>query len=271
MLLDDIDVLAMSAAPYSYEGSGPVDECMRESYRELVYIRDLVDPDGKMNIPCYLGSEKYLDDVNTPVISEAAENIVRLVNESDDIVYVGAIGCPTNVASALLLDPSIADKAVIVLLGGSTFDKKSCNDFNFCQDTNAVRVIFESGVPVIFLPAEGCTDKLYMTNAEVHFYLKDKTGKIGNCLCDFFDHEECPPENGDECQTRQRSIYDIAVPAFIHSPDSFDYEIVPTRTVTEGCTWTALDGGKNIIYVKHPHRNVINSGFFTTLRKADLK
>ena len=271
MLLEDIDILALTAAPYSYEGSDPPEVCMRESYRELVHVRDLVDPDGKMNIPCYLGSENYLDSITSPVISEAAENIVRIVNEADDIVYIGVIGCPTNVASALLLDPSIVDKAVIVLLGGHSFNYDYCGDFNFCQDTNAVRVIFESEVPVIFLPAVGCTDSICMSNSEVYFYLKDKAGKIGNYLCDLFDHEECPPENSDGCQSRLRSIYDLGTVAFLHDPGKFVYQKVPARTVTSTCHWKTLNDAKNIIYVEAAHRNPIISEFLNTLRKADLK
>lgn len=273
MVLDDINVLAMTAAPYSYEGSEPPAICMEESYKELVRVRDMVDPDGKMNIPCYRGSERYMENTIAPVMSEAAENIVRIVNETDDIVYIGAIGCPTNVASALLLDPSIADKVVVVLLGGSSFDCNFCDDFNFIQDPTAVRVIFESGVPIIFLPAMGgkCTDTIRLSNADVYYYLKDKTGKIGNYLCNLFDHEECPPETDEECTSRQRSIYDIGAVGIVHEIGTFDYRIVPSYTVTPECTWRELGDGRSIIYAKYAFNTRIASNFFTALRKANLK
>ena len=273
MVLDDINVLAMTAAPRPLDESVPPIATMESNYKELIRVRDMVDPDGKMNIPCYRGSEKYMDSIFTPVRSEAAENIVRIVNEADDVVYICAIGCPTNVASALLLDPSIAEKAVVVLLGGSSFDCEFCGDFNFCQDVNAVRVILESGVPVILLPAMGgkCTDTIRLSNADIHFYLKDKTGKIGNYLCDIFDNEERPPEMNGECTSRQRSVYDIGAVEIVHDIDSFDCKIYPSYTVTPQCTWRKLENGKSIIYAEYAYGMRITSSFFTSLRKANLK
>lgn len=274
MILDDIDVLAMSASPFDNVRASSIKDSQEKSYDELVRVRDLVDPEGKLGIPCYRGSESYMKNMITPVMSEAAENIVRIVNEADDIVYIGVIGCFTNIASALLLDPSIADKVVIVLLGGSSLRCNGCGDFNLCQDVNAARVIFECGVPVALLPAIGgeCTDAIYMTNAEVEFYLRGKAGKIGNYLCEIFNEEECPPENdGDNCESRQRSIFDIGAVAFVHNPDSFRYEIVPTRTSTSDCTWREIKDGRNMIYVKYADRNRIVSDFFTAVRKANLK
>ncbi|MBR6558731.1 MAG: nucleoside hydrolase [Clostridia bacterium] len=274
MLLDDIDVLAMTAAPFSNERStGPADG-MEKSYEELLKVRDFVDPDGKLNIPCYRGSDRYMDSMITPVESDAAENIVRIVNEADDIVYIGVIGCFTNIASALLLDPSIANKTVILLLGGSSLSCNGCGDFNLYQDVNAARIIFECGVPVVLLPAIGgrCTDAIYMTNAEVSFYLKDKAGRIGNYLCEIFNDEECSPENDDDvCESRQRSIFDIGAVAFLHNPEAFKYEIVPTRTTTPDCRWRVLEDGRNMIYAELAYRNRIVSDFFTAVRKANLK
>ncbi len=107
MLSDNIDVLAMTAAPFvSSTFTDPADG-MEASFKELVKVRDMVDPDGKMNIPCYRGSRSFMENTITPVRSEAADNIIRIVHETDDIVYIAAIGAFTNVASALMIDPSI--------------------------------------------------------------------------------------------------------------------------------------------------------------------
>ncbi|MBR6558734.1 MAG: nucleoside hydrolase [Clostridia bacterium] len=274
MLLDDIDVLAMTASPFSnHRSSGPADG-MEKSYQELVKVRDFVDPDGKMNIPCYRGSDKYMDNMITPVKSDAAENIVRIVNEADDIVYIGVIGCFTNIASALLLDPSIADKAVILLLGPNKLENLCADDFNLAQDRNSARVIFECGVPVVILPAlgKGCTDILYMTNAEVAYYFKDKAGKIGNYLCEIFNNDECPPDGvNNSCDTRQRSIYDIGAVAFLHDPNAFGYEIIPSKSIDAKGMWRDIKDGRNMIYVPHADRNWIVSDFYTTVRRSDLK
>jgi inosine-uridine nucleoside N-ribohydrolase len=52
--------------------------------------------------------------------SEAARNLVERAMASDpsDPLYVVAIGAITNVASAVLMEPAVAERIVIVWLGG---------------------------------------------------------------------------------------------------------------------------------------------------------
>ena len=198
MLADNINLLALTAAPFVNERSEDTADGMEKSYHEMVKIRDFVDPEGKMNIPCYRGSDDYLPNTITPIYSEAAENIVRIIKETDGIVYVAAIGAFTNIASALLIDPSIMDKMVVILVGANSFEHVDCNEFNLAQNRCAARIIFECGVPVIVLPAMGGTQHLTTTNAELTYFLRDKAGKLGNYLCDIMNEVEGVPEQDDD-------------------------------------------------------------------------
>ena len=60
-----------------------------------------------------------------------------------------AIGAITNVAAALLLEPDLVRKIVVVWLGGNTHHQPSTMEFNLMQDPDAARVIFDSGVPFV--------------------------------------------------------------------------------------------------------------------------
>ncbi len=62
------------------------------------------------------------------------------------------IGCATNIASALLLEPAIADKIVVVWRGGHDRDWPDTNEFNLMQDVYASQVLFDSGVPLFRFP-----------------------------------------------------------------------------------------------------------------------
>ena len=302
MLAKNIDLLALCAAPFTNERStGPADG-MEKSYQEMIKVHDLVDPDNKMNIPCYRGSTEYMKNIITPVKSEAAENIVRIVKETDDIVYVAVIGCYTNVASALLLDPSIADKMVVIMLGGAKFELGHANDFNLLQDRAAARVLFECGVPVIVFPAiGGVTDTIYISNAELDYYLKGKTGKIGDLLYNNFVEEENDPiitnpsdpntslhglaqllhnyyethgeetENFRMCNTSMRPIFDIAAVAFLREPGAFGAKIVPARSIDDKGMWRDLNEDRNMIYIEDLYRNYIVSDMFTVITNANLK
>ena len=52
----------------------------------------------------------------------------------DDPLYVVAIGAITNVAAALLLEPDLVRKIVVVWLGGNTHHQPSTMEFNLMQD-----------------------------------------------------------------------------------------------------------------------------------------
>lgn len=273
MLTEKLNILAFSAAPFENNHCDDAGKGMEMSYEELVRVKEFVDPENKKNIPCFRGSDRYMKNVISPVKSEAAEKISEIVHKSDDIVYIAAIGCFTNVASALLLDPSIADKAVIILLGGSTLETGSSFDYNVMQNISAAKVILECGIPVILIPAlGGCADTLYMSNAEAEFYLKGKAGKIGDLLCKNFENEEGGPFKEDNvCNCVHRSIFDIAVVALFRDPSFSEIEIVPAHSMDYNMRWVNLNEDRKMIYVKTVNRNKIISDFFTAVAQADLK
>ena len=57
----------------------------------------------------FKGSTDYLRDVTKPIRSEAALDLVSRAMKSspDDPLYVVPIGCITNIASAILIEPQI--------------------------------------------------------------------------------------------------------------------------------------------------------------------
>ncbi|MFQ9880863.1 MAG: hypothetical protein ACLRW4_21535 [Ruminococcus sp.] len=58
-----------------------------------------------------------------------------------------AIGEITNVASAILMDPEIIKKMVVVWLSGQPLYWPHAIEFNLGQDVLASQVILDSGVP----------------------------------------------------------------------------------------------------------------------------
>ena len=271
MVLDDIDLLALNAAPFVNDDSETPAEGMEKSYEELLRLRGHIDPENKRGIPCSRGSTKKMDNVISPVRSEAAENIVRLVKEADDIVYVGVIGCYTNVASALLLDPTIADKMVLILIGAGKLDYH-CGDTNIFGDVNAARVIFECGVPVILIPVMyACTELIYTTNAELNYYLKDKAGAIGNYLCEIYDRSEKINTDSDCCISRMRNLVDLGCISFLHDPSIFSYRYIPSRSTSADYYWFELNDGRSMIYADELKRNRIMTEFFESVRRYTNK
>lgn len=269
MTAEDIDVLAMTAAPFTNPRSVSPEDGMEKSYHELVAVRDMVDPGSK--IPCYRGSRAYLVDRKTPQPSEAAEAIVRLAHETDGRLYVACIGCFTNVASALLLDPSIAEKIVVILVGFHQFGICCANEFNLRQDYNAGHVILECGVPTVILPAKHCTEALRTTAAEMMAYFGNgAAGKIGDYLISLLVREHGPVilEDGT-CNPITRIIWDIASVAFLRNPDeNCVTEIVDAHTLDDDKNWTPTNDGRKMIYVSAFRRDRVYTDFYTLLRRG---
>jgi inosine-uridine nucleoside N-ribohydrolase len=170
---DKLNLKALYAAPFWNERStGPADG-MEKSYDEIVRLLAL----AQAQTPVFKGSERYLPDEKTPVSSPAAQDLVRRAAQytTEKPLYVAAIGAITNVASALLLDPSIAERIVVVWLGGHSLEWPTTDEFNMAQDVAAARVVFASGAPLVMLPCMGVVSSFTSTGPELTCWLKDRT------------------------------------------------------------------------------------------------
>ena len=114
-----LNVKALYAAPFfNMHSTGPEDGMIR-SYEEILTLLDLA---GRADLKevTFKGSIDYLKDEKTPQISPSAEQLSKLAMNytEENPLYVVAIGAITNVASAILLNPEIVSRIVIVWLGG---------------------------------------------------------------------------------------------------------------------------------------------------------
>ena len=117
---EKLNVRALYAAPFFNDrSSGPADG-MERSYQEILKLLKL----SGLQCPVYRGSDRYLPDEQTPVASDAAKHLTELAMRysPEKPLYVAAIGAITNVASALLMKPEIADSIVVVWLGGNALE-----------------------------------------------------------------------------------------------------------------------------------------------------
>ena len=175
---EKINLLALYAAPFhNHRSNGPADG-MERSYQEILMLLKLSGED----IPTYRGSTVYLPDENTPVDSDAASHLVELAKKytPEKPLYVAAIGAITNVGSALLMAPEIADNIVVVWLGGHALEWHDNAEFNIKQDVAAARVVFGSGAPLVMLPCMGVVSSFTTTGPELDYWLRGK-----NALCDY--------------------------------------------------------------------------------------
>lgn len=173
---DRARVVAISAAPFLNKKVATPGEGMEKSYQEIQKVLELALP-GKEKPPVWRGSMAFLPDENTPVDSEAARKLVSLAMTytPEKPLYVVAIGAVVNVASALLLEPAIKDRMVLVWLGGQARHYRDNLEFNLRQDVASGRVVFSSGVPMVQLPCRGVVSQFATTRYELEHWLLGKT------------------------------------------------------------------------------------------------
>lgn len=164
---------AFYAAPFYKKHLDSVKQGMEESYREICDLLKL----AKREATVLRGSETFMIDEKTPVVSEAARDLAeRALRYSPEApLYVIAIGAITNVASAILLEPKVAENTVVIWLGGHAHHYHDTLEFNLRQDIAAARVVMGSGVPLVQLPCNGVVSAFRISKPELEHWFVGKS------------------------------------------------------------------------------------------------
>ena len=258
ILSDKIDLLSVNAAPFLNNRSVSPEDGMEKSYNEILNIMELIAPEKKP--PVYRGSTSFLSDKKTPVVSDAAKNIVDTVMASEDTVYVVAIGAITNVASAIIMKPEITEKMVVVWLGGHALEWKDSREFNMVQDVKSAQVVFDSGVPFYQIPCMGVCDHLLTTIPELEACIGGK-----NKLCDYLVNIVKGYTRDPYCWSKV--IWDVSAIAALVTPDALDSVIIPSHMVTDNSTYSTDFSRHHMIYVRSLNRDRIFRALFADIAR----
>ena len=172
---------AFYAAPFSNTKEPQVARGMEQSYEEIGRLLSMMGKD----YPVMRGSDRYLPDEHTPVESEAARDLAQraLRYSPEEPLYVIAIGAITNVASAILMEPKVAENTVVIWLGGHAHHFHNTLEFNMRQDVAAARVVMGSAVPFVQLPCNGVVSGFTLSEPEMDRWLAGKSA-LADYLCD---------------------------------------------------------------------------------------
>jgi len=215
-----INPVAIYAAPFSNSRAATPAEGMEKSYDEIANVLQLCN---RTDVPTLKGSRQYLPDEKTPVDSPAARDLVARAMAAENPLYVLAIGAITNVASAILLEPKIIEKIVVIFLGGHAHFWPPHGEFNMMQDVAAGRVVFGSGVPLVQLPCMGVVSHLTTTEPELRHHMKGKSA-VGDYLYKF-TCETAVHEGGNAAWSRV--IWDISTIAWLLGGELVRDAVIP--------------------------------------------
>ncbi len=262
LLSDKVNLQAVYAAPFHNSRSSDPEDGMLKSFEEIKRVLSTI------HVPwegfAFEGSRAYLVDHETPADSPAARDLVKraMARPEGDPLYVGAIGCITNVASALLLEPEIIDRIVIVWTATNEFSWPTAREFNIMQDIFASQIIFDSGVPVVFVPAMGVSSHMMSTIWELRGCIGGKN-RLCDTLCDMFE------AYSDNHFGWAKEIWDIAAIAWLVDPDMAPSELVHMPWLSEACR-LSFDNNRHMCrVVRELHRSDIFGDMFARLADAE--
>lgn len=209
---EKLNTVAINAAPFLNVRSVSPKDGMEQSYNEIKSILSLLNREDLYS-DTFKGSGKFLKDEATPVISDAAKELVKRAMTYDDKspLYVVAIGAITNIASAILMCPKIINRIVVVWLGGHSIHWPDTHEFNMYQDIAAARVVFNSGVPLVQLPCMGVASGFIITCDEFNNRFMGK-----NKLCDHLAGRMIEDtQSFSNCSAWSRPVWDVTAVAWL--------------------------------------------------------
>lgn len=158
----------------------------------------------------------------TPVESEGVDFIIERAMAADKKapLWIISLGACTDVASAWLKRPEIAQNLVVFWHGRTRYWPEKCWGFNVYNDLKAVRILFTSDLPLILFDTG---TYLRCPVAESELRLKP-SGELGRYLHEFRFKRP-------DFQSLDKGFYDLGDIAALIEPKLVKWEVVPAPNV----------------------------------------
>ena len=258
---EKIRVRGLYAAPFfNNNSSGPADG-MEKSYDEILHLLKLA---GREDLDPLVrrGSEGYLPSETEGLDSPAARALIAeaMAHTPDAPLYVVTIGCITNVASAILLEPAIIDRIVVVWLGGNSFEWPHTKEFNMMQDIAAARVVFGCGAAVVQLPCMGVVSGFISTEPELRAHFGGR-----NALCDYLVRHTC--EYMGDRPYWSKVIWDVTAVGWLLDERFMEDRVVPSPIPQYDFHYSHDPSRHPAKYVWHINRDALLGDLIAKLTK----
>ena len=252
---DIFDIEAITVAPYSHKSyNESVKEGIEKSYNEILKICKFLDFETTNKV--FRGSEDYICNGYNKT-SEAVNKIIEIALKNNK-TYIMAIGAITNVALAIKKEPKIIERIEIIWLGGHSLLQDNNLEFNFRQDIDAVRIVFESKVKLTIIPCKNVASNLVTSIYELNNYLKDKN-ELCNYLIERFN------KDGYHGIQERRVIWDISVVSYMLNKEWFTSKEISCPEIRDDTSYKLTKNNHKITMVNYIDVNKVYMDLFEKL------
>ncbi|MDP6581103.1 MAG: nucleoside hydrolase [Vicinamibacterales bacterium] len=261
-----LSVEAIYAAPFVNDRARSAAEGMAKSYEEILRLLSFFDDvDDSIALR---GSDRFFERRDRPVESPAARDLIeRGLAPGDGPLYVLTIGGPVNVSSAILMEPKIKERIVVVWLGGTPQYWPSASEFNLRQDVIASQVLFDSGVPLVQIPTKNVAEHLRTTVPELDQHMRGRS-RLGDYLHgQFLEYSALRMNRRDRNEgfPWSKVIWDISAVAWLNNPAWVPSDLVASPVLTDDMRWEHAAGRHNIRVANNVDRDAVFNDLFSRL------
>lgn len=241
---------------------------MELSYQEIINVYDKLGmaTGGKV----YRGASSYMSAPDEPVRTEAVDVIIDCAKSSESPLYIVALGCVTNIASALLIAPEIRENIVVIWTSAYPSCTPHCNrpSLNLVQDVHASRIIFDSGVPHVYLPGYHVGAQLKISLPEMEKFVRGSSA-MGDYLHHLYTHNPLHKMFvTDDTQRRTWVIWDIINIAWLINPDWVPTLLTTSPVLNDEMYWEKPDGRHLMLEAYDVQRDEIFLNLYDALSRA---
>lgn len=214
--------------------------------------------------PLIEGGSEPLMDSKTPKVSPAVNFLIKTSRQfsRDTRLTVLVIGAATDVASAILIDPTLVDRIRIVQMGFN--DEAGGEEFNIANDVHAVQAILDSNVPLVIGPGKVCRENLALTLQQAKDMLAPH-GPIGAWLLEEFQawyFRNVKPLRVNDF-SRTWPIWDNITLAYVLGMTS--QHNLPRPRLRENMTFEHVRTDQNVVWITDVDERQMWSDFFTLI------
>ena len=249
------NIEAITVAPYSHTKRDlTVRDGQELSYNEILKICNWLNFDTNNKV--FKGSMDYIQN-GYDEKNNAVNKIIEIALKNNK-TYILGIGAITNIALAIKKEPKIVNKIEIVWLGGNELGYEDNLEYNFRQDVEAVKIVFESKVKLTILPCKKIVSELRIDINTLKKYLENKS-ELCNYLIERFYND------GYHGVQESRVIWDISVIAYMINKKWFETEQISCPNIRKDTSYEVTDNRHNITFVTKLDRNKIYEDLFNKL------
>ena len=252
---DLFNIEAITVAPYSHtKRNVKVSDGQELSYNEILKICNWLN--FETNDKVFKGSTDYIQNGYNEN-NDAVNKIIEIALKNDK-TYILGIGAITNIALAIKKSPKIIDKIEVIWLGGNELGYRDNLEYNFRQDIEAVKIVFDSKVKITILPCRNVVSDLKIDIETLKNNLENKSELCNYLISRFYN-------DGYHGIQESRVIWDIAVIAYIINKNWFETKKISCPNINKDTSYEVTNNKHNINFVTKLNRDKIYKDLFEKL------